>query len=112
MAVTIRKEQITIIVVSVSFTNSNACNPHVDITKLHLTPSLCLYSLGQTSCLSSIFTGWCDAAYKCTKPCPNGGVNVVDGVEESECPEGETCFAGEYNIYSIISLVLHIQNLI
>lgn len=36
---------------------------------------------------------WCDAAYKCSKPCPNGGHNVVDGVEESECPEGERCFA-------------------
>eukprot|EP00986_Skeletonema_menzelii_P010167 scaffold4850_cov136-Skeletonema_menzelii.AAC.4 len=36
---------------------------------------------------------WCDAAYKCTTPCPNGGMNVIDGVEESECPEGETCFA-------------------
>lgn len=36
---------------------------------------------------------WCDAAYKCTKPCPNGGWNSIDGVEESECPEGESCFA-------------------
>lgn len=42
--------------------------------------------------VSLIFSGWCDAAYKCTKPCPNGGVNVVDGVEEPECPDGETCF--------------------
>ena len=60
VAVTIRKEQITITVVSVSFTNSNACNPHVDITNLHLTPSLCLYSLDQTSCLFNFFRlVWC-----------------------------------------------------
>ena len=38
-------------------------------------------------------TSWCDAAYKCTKPCPNGGWNNFDGVLESECPEGESCFA-------------------
>ncbi|KAK1740495.1 hypothetical protein QTG54_008590 [Skeletonema marinoi] len=25
-------------------------------------------------------------------PCPNGGFNVIDGVEEPECPEGESCF--------------------
>jgi len=35
---------------------------------------------------------WCDAAYKCGAPCPNGGFNVIDGVEEPECPEGESCF--------------------
>ena len=38
-------------------------------------------------------TSWCDAAYKCSKPCPNGGWNTFDGVLESECPEGESCFA-------------------
>ena len=37
--------------------------------------------------------GWCDAAYKCTTPCPHGGVNIIDGVEEAECPDGESCFA-------------------
>jgi hypothetical protein len=31
---------------------------------------------------------WCDAAYKCTIPCPNGGWNSL-----AECPDGESCFA-------------------